>query len=55
MREEEATRRRLESDLKDQQARIEKFKAQSNSVKNNEQFQALQHEISFAEAEIRRI
>ena len=55
VREEEATRRRLESDLKDQQAKIEKFKAQSSSVKNNEQFHALQHEISFAEAEIRRI
>jgi predicted nucleic acid-binding Zn-ribbon protein len=53
--EEDVKRRRLESDLQDQQTRIAKFRAQTNSVKNNEQFHALQHEISFAEAEIRRI
>lgn len=55
LREEEAQRRRLESDLKDQQQKIEKFRGQTNSVKNNEQFHALQHEISFAETEIGRI
>jgi predicted nucleic acid-binding Zn-ribbon protein len=54
-RQKEAKRRRLESDLKDQQTKIAKYRAQTNSVKNNEQFHALQHEISFAEAEIRRI
>jgi predicted nucleic acid-binding Zn-ribbon protein len=54
-REEDAVRRRLESDLQDQQTKIAKFKAQTSSVKNNEQFHALQHEISFAETEIRRI
>lgn len=52
---EEAQRRSLESDLKSQQVKIEKFKSQSSSVKNNEQFHALQHEISFAEKEISRI
>ncbi len=32
-----------------------KYRDQSNSVKTNEQFHALQHEISFVEQEIRRI
>jgi len=52
---EEAKRRRLESDIKDQQQKIAKFREQSNSVKTNEQFHALQHEISFAEGEIRKL
>jgi predicted nucleic acid-binding Zn-ribbon protein len=55
VREEDGKRRRLESDLQDQQAKIAKYRAQTNSVKNNEQFRALQHEIGFAEAEIRKI
>jgi uncharacterized protein len=55
IKDEDAKRRRMESDLKDQQQRIVKFRDQSSSVKTNEQFQALQHEISFAEAEIRKI
>ena len=52
---EEAKRRRLESDIKDQQQKIAKFRDQSSSVKTNEQFHALQHEITFAETEIRRL
>jgi hypothetical protein len=52
---EEAKRRRLESDLRDQQHKIVKYREQSSSVKTNEQFHALQHEIGFVEAEIRRI
>lgn len=55
VKEEEAKRRRLESDLKDLQQKILKFRDQSSSVKTNEQFHALQHEISYAEAEIRKI
>jgi predicted nucleic acid-binding Zn-ribbon protein len=55
LKEEEAKRRRMESDLKDQQQKIVKFREQSSSVKTNEQYQALQHEIGFAEAEIRKI
>jgi predicted nucleic acid-binding Zn-ribbon protein len=55
VKEEEATRRRLEGDLKSQQVKIAKFKSQTDSVKNNEQYQALLHEISFSEQEIRRI
>jgi predicted nucleic acid-binding Zn-ribbon protein len=52
---EEARRRRLESDRKDQQQKLLKYRDQSSSVKTNEQFHALQHEIGFVEAEIRRI
>src|SRR5271156_5478830 len=52
---EEARRRRLESDRKDQQQKLIKYREQSNSVKTNEQFHALQHEIGFVEAEIKRI
>lgn len=55
IKEEEAKRRRMESDLKDLQQKIAKFREQSSSVKTNEQYHALQHEIGFAEAEIRRI
>lgn len=55
LKEEDAKRRRMESDLKDQQQKIAKFREQSSSVKNNEQYHALQHEISFAETEIRKI
>jgi len=53
--EEESKRRRLESDLKDVQQKVAKFREQSSSVKTNEQFHALQHEISFAEAEVSKI
>lgn len=55
IKEEEIKRRRMESDLKDQQQKIVKFREQSSSVKTNEQYTALQHEIGFAEAEIRKI
>jgi predicted nucleic acid-binding Zn-ribbon protein len=55
IKEEEAKRRRLESDIKDQQQKIHKFREQTSSVKTNEQYAALQHEIGFAETEIRRI
>jgi uncharacterized protein len=55
IKEEEARRRRMESDLKDQQQKVLKFREQSSSVKTNEQYTALQHEIGFAEAEIRKI
>jgi uncharacterized protein len=52
---EETKRRRMESDLKECQYKIAKYREQSSSVKTNEQFHALQHEISFVEADIRRI
>src|SRR5271154_3916068 len=52
---EEARRRRLDSDLLDVQQKILKYRGQSSSVKTNDEFRALQHEIDFAEAEIRKI
>jgi uncharacterized protein len=55
IKDEAAQRRRLESDLKDLQQKIAKFREQSSSVKTNEQYHALQHEIGYAEAEIRKI
>lgn len=55
LKEEEAKRRRLESDLKDVQQKIAKFRDQASGVKTNEQFHALQHEISFAESEVSKI
>ena len=55
IKDEDAKRRRFESDLKDVQQKIAKFREQSSSVKTNEQFHAIQNEISFAEAEIAKI
>jgi uncharacterized protein len=55
VKDEEAKRRRLESDFKDLQQKVIKFREQSSSVKTNEQYHALQHEVSFAEGEIRKI
>jgi predicted nucleic acid-binding Zn-ribbon protein len=54
-REEEARRRRDESDLKDQQAKIAKSRQQLNVVQNQAQATALEHQIAFAEQEIARI
>jgi uncharacterized protein len=52
---EEARRRRLDSDLKDIQQKVLKYRGQGASVKTNDEFRALQHEIDFAEAEITKI
>jgi uncharacterized protein len=54
-RDEETLRRRAESDLKDQQAKITKSRQQLNTVQNQAQATALEHQISFAEQEISRI
>jgi predicted nucleic acid-binding Zn-ribbon protein len=54
-RDEEARRRRDESDLKDQQAKITKSRQQLNIVQNQAQATALEHQIAFAEQEIGRI
>ena len=55
IKEEETKRRRLESDIKDYQQKILKFREQTSSVKTNDQYAALQHEIAFAESEVRKI
>src|SRR5271165_3703368 len=52
---EEARKRSLEGDIKDQQQKIAKYREQLTGVKTNEQYAALQHEITFAEAEIRKL
>src|SRR5271168_4179125 len=52
---EEVRRRRLDSDLLDVEQKILKYRGQSSSVKTNDEYRALQHEIDFAEAEIRKI
>jgi predicted nucleic acid-binding Zn-ribbon protein len=55
LKDEEALKRRLESDLKDQQQKIAKLRDQMSNVKTNEEYRAFQHEIEFAEGEIRKI
>jgi len=55
LKDEEALRRRMESDLKDHQQKIVKLRDQMSNVKTNEEFRAFQHEIEFAEAEIKKI
>ena len=52
---EAAKARRLEEDIRDQQQKIVKFRAQAPAVKTNEAYQALLHEIAYAEGEIRRL
>jgi predicted nucleic acid-binding Zn-ribbon protein len=49
----EASRRKYDSNIQDLQGKISKYKDQSLAVKTNEQYKALQHEIEFAEKEIR--
>lgn len=48
-------RRKLEGDISLIQQKIAKYKDQMFEVKTNEQYKALQHEIEFAEGEIRKI
>jgi len=55
LKQEEQSRRRMEEDIRDQRAKATKYRAQTNSVKTNEQLHALQHEIGFAEQEVSRI
>lgn len=48
----EAEKRRSESEIQDWQQKIVKFREQSSSVKTNEQYKALMHEIEYAEQQI---
>src|SRR5216684_4979837 len=48
----EATRRKYESAIRDEQQKISKYRDQSLAVKTNEQYKALLHEIQFAEQAI---
>jgi uncharacterized protein len=47
-------RKKLEGDIQMQEQKISKLKDQSLSVKNNEQYRALQNEIEFIQKEIRK-
>src|SRR5215831_20185770 len=51
----EATRRKYESDIQDQQQKISKYRDQSLNVKTNPEYKALLSEIEHAEAEIRQL
>src|SRR5580704_12797660 len=48
----ETTRRKHESDIKDQQEKISKYRDQSLKVKTNQEYKALMSEIEHAEAKI---
>jgi predicted nucleic acid-binding Zn-ribbon protein len=48
----EASRRKLESEIQGFQAKIAKYRDQSSSVKTNDEYRALMHEVQFAEKEI---
>ena len=50
----EASRRKLESDIKGFQEKIVKYRSQSSSVKTNDEYRALMHEVEFTEKEIGR-
>ncbi len=49
----EAARRQHEANIQAEQTKISKYRDQSLEVKTNEQYKALQHEIEFAQKEIR--
>jgi predicted nucleic acid-binding Zn-ribbon protein len=48
----EASRRKHESDIQDQQQKISKYKDQSLNVKTNQEYKALMDEVKFAEQKI---
>ena len=48
----EAKRRKLEADIQGFQEKIVKYREQSSSVKTNDEYRALMHEIEFAEKNI---
>ena len=51
----DTARRKHESDIKDQQEKISKYRDQSLKVKTNQEYKALLSEIEHAEAEIRKL
>ncbi|HKD45204.1 MAG TPA: C4-type zinc ribbon domain-containing protein [Candidatus Angelobacter sp.] len=48
----EAARRKLEGEIQGAQQKITKYRDQSSSVKTNDEYRALMHEVQFAEKEI---
>jgi hypothetical protein len=55
MKADETARRKHESDIKDQQEKISKYRDQSLRVKTNQEYKALLSEIEHAEGEIRKL
>lgn len=53
LKDNESGRRKLEGDIKTFQGKIAKYRSQQSSVKTNEEYRALTHEVEFAEKEIR--
>jgi uncharacterized protein len=51
----DTARRKFESDIKDQQEKISKYRDQSLKVKTNQEYKALLSEIEHAETEIRKL
>jgi uncharacterized protein len=51
----DTARRKHESDIKDQQEKISKYRDQSLKVKTNQEYKALLNEIEHAEGEIRKL
>ncbi|MCU1382914.1 MAG: hypothetical protein JWL71_1611 [Acidobacteria bacterium] len=49
------TRAALDKDVAVQQGRLSKFREQGMAVKTNQEFHAIQHEIAFAQTEIKKI
>src|ERR1700722_4509389 len=52
---EEVARRSQESDVKDHQLKIKKYRTHMDTVQNDAQLKALEHEIAFAESAIRAL
>jgi predicted nucleic acid-binding Zn-ribbon protein len=50
----QAARREIEKDAAVHQGRLSKFREQAMAVKTNQEYHAIQHEISFAQAEIKK-
>ena len=48
----EAARRKLETDIQEYQQKIVKYRGQSSSVKTNDEYRALMHEVEFTEKQI---
>ena len=48
----EVSRRKLEAEIQSAQQKIIKYREQSSSVKTNDEYRALMHEVEFAEKEI---
>jgi uncharacterized protein len=48
----ESSRRQLEAEIKGFQEKIAKYRSQSSSVKTNDEYRALMHEVEFAEKQI---